>query len=182
MNQKSITIGVYGGLAMIIYGLLTYMAGVETMATWWVGLLAFPVIIAFLVWAGRSAKSANGGYLTLKEAFISIFTAGVVMSVISFIFNVLLYNVIDPELGERLVEQILIKTESMMEGFGVPDSDIDKAITDMEKDLPGQFKLAGQLKSLLQALIFQAILSIVIAAIVKKNPPVFAADSEVIDN
>jgi len=182
MNQKSITIGVYGGLAMIIYGLLTYMAGVETMATWWVGLLAFPFIIAFLVWAGRSAKTANGGFINLKNAFISIFTAGVIMSVISVIFNILLYNVIDPELGERLVEQILIKTETMMEGFGVPDSEIDKAIADMEEDLPGQFSFLGQLKSLLQALVFQAILSIVIAAIIKKNPPVFAADTEIIDN
>lgn len=182
MNQKSITIGIYGGLALVIFTLLIYLAGVETMANWWVGLMVFPVMIAFLVWAGKASRTLAGGYISLKDAFLAVFTAGVVMSLVSLVFNMLLYGVIDPDLGERLAEAVIVKTESMLEGFGVPDSDIDKTISQMEEDLPAQFSLLGQLKSVLSGLVMQAIIAIIIAAIIKKNPPVFAADSEIIDN
>jgi ABC-type antimicrobial peptide transport system permease subunit len=183
MNRNALQIGLYGGITSIIFSLLTYLGGVEMMAKWWVSMLFFPITIAFLVWSGRSEKKSGGGYVTLKNAFIAVFTTGAVMSVIGVLFGILLYQVIDTELPEKMSEAVINNTISMMESFGVPDSEIDNAAKDMEVKMAEGFTVAGQLKSLIWALVTTAILSIIIAAIIKKNPPFgIASDETVIDN
>jgi|GEM_PF-4791208 len=180
MNQKSITIGMYGGLAAITIGLITYFGGIELMTSWWVlGIFMFLPIV-FMIWAGRAARNITG-FISLRDAFISVFIAAVIISFMNAVYGFALVK-IDGELEQKITDQMIYKTESLMEWANTPDSEIDKRIAQLEKDMPGEFSLIGQLKSLLFRLVRLAIISIVIAAIIKKNPPVFTPDSEIIDN
>ena len=58
----------------------------------------------------------------------------------------------------------------MMERFNVPEEDVEKAITKMEAGT----SLIDILKGILFTGLFGAILSAIIGAIMKKNPPEYA--------
>jgi len=119
MNQKAIIYGVIGGLISVAISLLIYLFNPMLFADWWVGLVGFPFTIAILLVLGFAIRKENGGYLKFGEAFLNMLVTGVIMTVISVLFNILLFNVIDPELPAILTEQILQNTAEMMSGFGM---------------------------------------------------------------
>jgi len=83
-----------------------------------------------------------------------------------------LYNVIDPELPQKLTEASLENTREMMTSFGAPEESIDQAVEQARASTEKQFTLTGQLISLVSIFFFSAIMALISAILVKKNPPV----------
>ena len=57
----------------------------------------------------------------------------VVSYVVGSLFNILLYNVIDPSLTEVVTELTIQNTIPMLESFGTPQEAIDAAVIEIEK-------------------------------------------------
>ena len=91
---------------------------------------------------------------------------------IGSISNILLYEVIDPDLAGLLVETSIENTARMMESFGAPSSQIDEALAQMETDLQQQFSALGVIKSYGWGLIIYAVLSLITGLIIRKNEPI----------
>ena len=81
--------------------------------------------------------------------------------------------VIDPEFGQAFADVTIEKTIAMMEGFGAPEVAIEEALTNMEVEFESQSSFLGNLWSMLKGVGFMAVIGLIVAAIVKKNPPVF---------
>jgi ABC-type siderophore export system fused ATPase/permease subunit len=105
-----------------------------------------------------------------KQTFIILLSMLMIATLVSTIWNIILFNVIDTELPKELSERILEETESTMEKWGAPDEVIKDTLKEM-RDLPLQFKPAAQLLSWLKGGLFMAILSVVCASFVKRKNP-----------
>jgi Na+/H+-dicarboxylate symporter len=90
---------------------------------------------------------------------------------ISVIFNILLFNFIDPEAAVTLKEMTLESTAEMMKNFGAPTSEIKKAVEKLEDY--DQFSTLEQLKGSIWSIVGSAIFGLILAAIFKKDKPVF---------
>jgi len=102
-------------------------------------------------------------------AFNFSFIALVVAGLISQIGTALLYNVVDPALPGVLVEQTLENTMAMMEKIGAADAMSSDQIDEMRENAAAGFTPMGQIKAFGIGLIFYAIISLILGAIIKKR-------------
>ena len=155
--------------------MLAYLLNMELLVTWWYGLLIFVLNIVLIVFISLKFRNLNGGYLTFKEAFLVTFGTMAAAGFVAIFFNILLYHVIDPELPGILQEMVINKTVSMMEKFNVDESIIEQTMDEMEAQ--SQFSLNKQLLSFIWVLLFDAVVALIIAAIIKKNKPLFSEEA-----
>jgi hypothetical protein len=106
-------------------------------------------------------RQANGDVFSFGQAFQSLFIIGVISMVIGIVWQVLLYQVIDPGYGERMLETSI----DMAEQFGgeLPAEQIEQ--------MKEQFTLTGQLKGGIWGIGIMALLSLIVSLIIKKNEP-----------
>lgn len=163
----------YGLMLGIVSGVLTlgiYAIDASMMVKWWYGMIALALTILILIFACTDFRKQNEGLASFKDLFFMIIGICVVSSTISTIIGMLLFQIIDPELGSRLNSEIINQTVEMMEKFNTPDDIIDKTVADMEsKD---NFSVTAQLRSwLLGSLIGGIIFGLIFGAIFKKKAP-----------
>ena len=56
-SNVGLTYGVIGGLAMVVFTLCLYLAGVQTFGNWMLGLVGYAIIIAIASMAASKQKS-----------------------------------------------------------------------------------------------------------------------------
>ncbi len=144
MNKVALQYGIIGGVSMLIFSLILYISGMEIYTNWLLLLFSFVILFAVMIIGGLKVRAANGGFLSYQSSFVAVFTIAAVSTLIMTLFNIVLYNVINPELGEIVKEIAIEKTIEMMEGFGLPESEIEKSLAGME-EMDSQFTTGGQL-------------------------------------
>ena len=110
-------------------------------------------------------------FFTFKSAFLTTFFTFVVAGLLGTVFNLLLYNVIDTGLSETLTDASIEQAESMMERFGMPEDQMDEALEKARADATDRFSIGGQLMGFVYGLIFYAVISLIVGAIIKKKNP-----------
>ena len=109
--------------------------------------------------------------MSFKEGFTTYFISALIGVAISVVFNILLFNFIDPEAAVTLKEMTLQSTAEMMKKFGAPTSEIKKAVEKLESY--DQFSALEQLKGSIWSIVGSAVFGLILAAIFKKDKPVF---------
>lgn len=171
--KNAIKPGIYFGLISIILMVLIYLIDPTLIIKWWFGLLMIPVSIAIVCYFGIEYRKSQGGYLPFKDAFIFCLSVFIISGVLSTLFNLLLYTVIDPGLPELITDATVEQTEQMMISFGAPEESIDPALEQVREETPKRFSAIGQLKTFGWSLIGYAVFSLIAGAIVKKKKPEF---------
>jgi hypothetical protein len=170
--NHALKFGLIIGIVNIIIGVLTYMAGESLMVKWWYAIILLAINIGLLVYSGNQYRASLGGYMNFKTAFSVTFLTFVVAGILGTIFNILLMQIIDPELPGRLSKAAIEQTEQMMSNMGAPTDRIDESLTQIEERMEGQFTLMGQIKSFGIGLIIYAVISLILGAILKKSEKV----------
>lgn len=171
--KHGIKYGVIYGVGAIVFTLLLYLINKELTVNTAIT-LGFSLVFgtALMVVAARSAKAENGGILPFGEALITVFLVFVVGSFITSIFTYILMNYIDPSLvqvvQQRAVE-MMEKTASMM-GGEMNEDQLDQMREQMEEQ--STFNISSVLLGWLTNCVIGLIYSLIVAAIVKKNPTV----------
>uniref|UniRef100_UPI0030CA552E DUF4199 domain-containing protein n=1 Tax=uncultured Flavobacterium sp. TaxID=165435 RepID=UPI0030CA552E len=98
----------------------------------------------------------------------TFFIFSIIGILISVLFNILLFNVIDPSLKDSVKELSIEATVSMLKNFGTPSSAIKEAVEKISES--NQFGIVEQLKGSLFSIIFSAIFGLILAAIFKSKP------------
>ncbi len=167
--KKYLTYGAILGLVQAIYLGILYVIGIEALSNFWFTLILFPLsIFLTFLFALRVRKEDFGGFWKFKDAFIAFFVMGAVGGIVTTLWSLLLYNVIDPKLGHDLAEQIMENTLEMMEKWDAPEEQIEKTMDDLA-GLPDDFKPAGLLLSYAKSLVWYAILGMIGGAITRKS-------------
>lgn len=175
-NAKNAAIksGLIVGLVGVIISMLLYVMDATLMVDWKIQILSFVISLFLFVYFGKKYRNEEQeGFMPFGDAFKFNFVAGIVYSIVVGVFSILLFNVIDTELSEVITEQTLETTESMLETFGTPQSDIDKALEDVEKDLEGKFSTVELLKGSWAWLLSAAVYGLIAGAIIQKSRPEF---------
>ncbi|UKT64867.1 DUF4199 domain-containing protein [Pedobacter mucosus] len=133
----------------------------------------FILFIALLVFAGITIRKEIGGFWTFGEAFKSFLIIALILAITATLYNVLLMKFIDPDLPQKAASAIEDAQRTMMEKFGMASEQIDEAIAkagNMEEKLQPSFK--NIFTSFGVSLALYGVLSLILAAILKKNEPV----------
>jgi hypothetical protein len=147
--------------------------------------LMFVIAIALLVILGLDVRRNIGGYWNFGQAFLSLMIIAVISVFIGILLNFILFKFVDPALPSKVNEALQDKITQTLQNAGLDQDKIDqstKQFTDGSSLANLQPTFINELKSFGGAIVLYAILNLIIAACIKKNPPMFASvsDQEVI--
>ena len=169
MRKTAVNYGLVLGLFLIVTTTVMYSIDISLFTTSWVGIVNIIILTGFGVVAAVKNKKMLGGFLTFKETFTSFLITVAVGSFISILFNILLFNVIDPEAKGIITENLIKYTVTMMEKFGTKPADMNKIIEDMRNS--DSFGTVGQLKGYAFNLVLYSIIGLVTALIIRRERP-----------
>jgi len=169
IKSSAINYGLYLGGALSLITIAIWFIDINLMANMWLGIFLLLAIIAFGVVSTAKSKSLNGGFLSFKEAFSSYFITVAIGIAISTVVSMILFNYVDPEAAKQIQQITIDATVNMMEGFGAPAETIAEAVEKIESQ--NQYSLINTAKSLAWGFLFQAIIGLIVAAIMKKSNP-----------
>lgn len=174
MNKYSTPIkyGIIGALVSCITSFTAYMFYRQLFSSFvsqmLVGIIIFGIGVFIPVWGGVTFRAERGGVLSFKDAFLGVFIICALSFAGSGLMTYIIPNIIDPDYAPKLMEMVETTTRESMEKFGAPDDKIEEAM--------GRFKIEnfkpdalGALKSYGGSLIWGAILSLIIAAFIRRR-------------
>ena len=163
--------GLIFGAISIALTAIAYIVDYSILADWKFGIFVLIGLLAATIYAGINYRNQIGGFLEYGKAFQHGFILLAISGIISTLFLILMYTVVDTELPAKLTEVSIENAQKMMENFGMPEDQMDKALEDARKRSEGQFSAIGSIKSYGFALIFYAIVALITSIFVRKNQP-----------
>lgn len=169
IKKNGITFGLILGAFLILRTTLIYTIDINLFVNGYIGFIDIIVTIVLGVVAVAKIKKAFGGFITFKEAFSGFLLTMVIGVVLYSIFNIILFNVIDPDAKTVIREKVIEKTVAMMQGMGTPSDVLSKSVKSMRET--DSFAPAQQLLGLGITIMMYAVVGLIVAAIVKKENP-----------
>ncbi|MEQ1797371.1 MAG: DUF4199 domain-containing protein [Lacibacter sp.] len=160
--------GIISAVVGILMYTILYLGGVKFFMSP-VAYIGYAIPIVFAVLACLKQKKNQGGYLEFSKALKISFGVLVITALTSTIVSYVLMNFIDQEFSQAMQQASMEMTEKMMKKFGAPQDTIDKAIADAAKTNP--FSLSKMALGFAFYCIFWFLISLIVAAIVKKKNP-----------
>ena len=164
--------GLFLGAAGVVIYLLCYIIDIKLLFSSWIGFANIGLIIAATILAVRAERKAQGGYLEFGEVVLTSLGTILVSTLITVAFTYILYNFIQPDLAQKGKEIVMSNAEQMMVKFGAPQSQIDKAMEDMEAQDFSQTPLAA-FKALIATVAIGLVYSLILGIIMRKKRPMF---------
>lgn len=171
LYKHAAKMGAILGAIGIIITVLLYVVDYALMANMWFGLFMIALSFGYVIYAGITYRKEVGGYLSYGKAFQHGYVTLLTSAIVSSIFMILLYGVIDTELPQKLTDVAIENAEAMMVKFGAPQEQIDKSLDEMRRDMPARFSAMGSIKQLGWGLIIYAVISAITSLFVRKNVP-----------
>lgn len=160
--------GGIGGLVYVLYGLVMNMMGMPVPTSLGMMALTFTLIFAIGITVAVLAikhhrNNELGGYVSFGRAFLVGFLVLAIAAVISTVFQMVYVLAIDPGIVD-VAEQNM---EKMLSGFGMPEDALQQSLQGVRDGFtPGKMLLQG----LVYNNIFNAVIALIIAAIMKRKP------------
>ncbi len=167
VKSSAINYGLYLGGILSLITVAIYAIDLSLMVNMWLGIAILIAVIAFGVVSTAKSKGILQGFISFKQAFSSYFITVAVGIIISTVVSAILFNFIDPDAAIFIKEKTVETTISMMEGFNAPAETIAEAVEKIENQ--NQYGFTSILKSLAWGLLFQSIIGLIVAAIMKKT-------------
>jgi len=161
--KTALSHGLFLGLALVLFDYALYLAG-QTEAGYSTWLMYAMLLVAAYLAARRSRDRHMGGYISFGKAFGSGMVVAMVGGTMLGLFVLLLFAVIDP----ALLQELKILAEEAMIEQGLPDEQIEEVSRLMEKFFYKPWFLA--LSTFLQFLLVGSLISLLSAALAKKEP------------
>lgn len=164
----------HGGMAAcisIILSLVGYLLGVEMMVGWQIGAAQMALILVTMALMSRAIRTDEGGYISFGRLFSHTILAALCIVIAQQLFNFFLYNFINPDLVNLVVEVSKDSAAEMLESFNVTGDILDQTMLETEAAVRHSFTLAGILQGILYSMIFWFIPSAIISGVMKRNIP-----------
>ena len=164
-------------LIVVVLGLLMFLLSylVDTSILfkyWWFGIVyQWIVPIGLSIYAISAARRKLNGFISFKSAFGTSAIGLIIGTTIVVFFNALMYNLIDTDFKAEMEEKTIEFTVQLMERMGGADEQIDDSIALLEEK--DQFGWKAQFMGLTFISVFYLLISLIVAAAMKKNNPEF---------
>lgn len=169
IKKNGVTFGIILGLFSVLFTTAIYVIDLKLFTSWWIGLFSIAVAIVIGIALELKTKKQLNGVFPFKDAFTVYFIAALVGTVVSTVYNYILFNIIDPGAKETLKEITMKYTSEMMEKFGAQAEQINEAMKKVAET--DNYSIGNMLFGLAIALVLQAIFGLILAAIFKSKSP-----------
>jgi len=169
IKKNGVTFGIILAAYFVIRTALVYSIDLKLFVSGWFGFVDFIVLLVLTIVAIAKAKKAMGGFISFKEAFTVYFITVLIGLVTYTVFNMLLFNVIDPEAKEIVREEVITKTVETMKSFGGDSAMLKETITKMRET--DSFSIPQQALGLGMGLLMYSVIGLIVAVAMKKNKP-----------
>jgi hypothetical protein len=122
------------------------------------------VVLVYLMIQYR--KEVRGGFASFGQVFSMSFVSGLVSIIIGILFGILMMNVLFPDMKEAMTHMV---EERILNNPRIPESMVDQAVERASKNFEPVRQL---LFGIGFGAFFQAIISLIVAAIIKKEEPI----------
>lgn len=169
IKKNGINYGIAMGIISILITAIIYSVDLKLFINMWLGFAIIATFIAIGVILVSKTKKQLNGLITFKEAFTVYFIAGAIGATMSVLFNILLFNVIDPDAKETLNTYAIEYAVDFMKKMKTPTEAITKAVTDMQKN--DNYSAPSLLKGLVFNFVLSAIFGSILALIFRNKHP-----------
>jgi len=170
--QHTMTWGAITGIVLIVYSLILYLAHQTYNQA--LGFLSYVLLIAGIIIGSIAYRDkVLGGFISYKDAFVTGLLITIFAGILSSFFTFILIRYIDPS----VVEQSMAKAEEKLIARGMSEDDIEMA---MEKSRQFMGSPLMVVVGLLSFAFIGTIISLITAAIVKKEASPFNSGSQAV--
>lgn len=163
--------GLIAAAISVGYTLLAYLVDITLMVNYFAGIGLWIVGLIIFILAVSRAKKQMGGFITFRDAFSTFILAYIIFALISTSFNILLFGVIDTAAAEEIRELTIEAQVELMENIGAPEDQIEENIQMLEEGNP--YGIGSLVQGFFWGIVIYAIIGLIVAAIMKKNPPAY---------
>lgn len=168
VKKNGITYGGYAAAIFVSLLIVMYVVDLSLFTKWYMGTFQFIAIITLGVLAVKKSKTEMSNFISFKDAFTTYFVMIVIGLVVYSLAIILLFNYIDPQAKEVVMEHFMQYTKEMLEKFNSPASVIKETLKEMKKN--DSFSVSNQAISLVFSILFYSVIGLIIAAIFKSKP------------
>lgn len=168
IKQTGIKYGLLLAAIQIGFYIIAYALNIELLVKWWLGLSLMAVALVVFVVAILEARKKLGDVIDFKGAFTTFFLTAAISSALVVGFNIVLFNVIDPELAVTVKELTIKAMVENMQRFNAPASEINKVIDHMETQ--DTYGAATQFKGFFFGLAISCVIGAILSLILKRQP------------
>lgn len=167
-TQAAIKAGLITGLIQLVITFVCYFIDYELLGASWLNISLFVLYSGLIIYFGFQYRAELGGFMNFGTAFQFSFVALIVVLVINTFGSILLFQVLDPSLGEKITDLTMERTLDMMDSFGAGDIPSEQ-LDEMRNGMLEGFSGWGLIKGAGFMLIVYAILALILGAIIKKR-------------
>lgn len=173
-NKHAIRFGIFAGIGTVLFLYLFYWMDKKMMLQPSIVWSTMFLYIIAMYMAPLEERKENEGYLLFKPALKASFLVYIIANGIYTIFNYILYNFLDPGMLE-VQKEYFHEHKEILEGF-LPQSTYEEFVKSLEHL---NYSLGTIISHYFITLIGGFILAVIIANIIKRNPPVFEEEDAV---
>jgi hypothetical protein len=180
LNKTASTNGLIIGIITSAVGIVVYYVMPSMMGSIsfgvGVGLLSLLLYIVFTL----DLRKKVGNYWSFREALKGIFLMAFVAGVVNMLINLIFYKFIEPGAYEKIAGYVGDSMTQNFERFGMDQEKIDQAVAQGLQRLKSQFNpgVMDIFKNLTMQILVQFVMSLIFAAIFKKEHPIFIQKAE----
>lgn len=180
LNKAASTNGVIIGILSTVIGVVTYYVFPSLLGSMSFGIGSLVVSLLIYVFFTLDLRKKIGGFWTFKEALKGIFLMSFIAGIVYSLANVVFYKFIEPGAFEKIAGFMESGMSQTFENMGMEQEKIDEAVAKQIEGIKAQYDptFAQFFKNLGIAVIIQFVMSLIFAAIFKKESPVFASTAE----
>lgn len=180
LNKAASTNGVIIGILSTVIGVVTYYVFPSLLGSMSFGIGTLVVSLLIYIFFTLDLRKKIGGFWTFKEALKGIFLMSFIAGLIYSLANVVFYKFVEPGAFEKIAGFMESGMSQTFENMGMEQDKIDEAVAKQIEGVKAQYDptFAQFFKNLGIAVIIQFVMSLIFAAIFKKEAPVFASTGE----
>lgn len=170
MNNVSIKNGLIGGFLIIILSLISYLINTPFYLHYF-SYISFVLTIYFLYLTGIQIRNNNEGFMSLGLGFKNILLTYIILTLLTTLFQYILYNYIDRSLLDTITNEF---NENIEKGFAQQgkEDQAEEMLSYMQKFIP--FSSVGiTIFYWIVNVAIGALISVIVAAIMKRKNPEF---------
>jgi hypothetical protein len=177
INKLSVKNGLLiGGIYVVLSAIFHIIDPLMAFTNIWVQFLTFVIIIAIVVILAVDVRKKVGGFWNFGQAYRGLIIGTLFITLFSIGYGFVLFKFIDPSLPGKVKDVTVEKLQERLTKAGMDQDKIDKVSEpltngDFEARLQPTFK--NELTNFGVGLLIYAIIDLIIAASIKKEPPLF---------
>jgi len=165
VKKNGITYGVISGFISVLILTVIYATDVMLFISRWITTLKVTVFIGLAILLIVNTKKQLKGVLDFKDTFKTYFIFACISLLITTLFEMLLFNLIDPSLKATLKDLSIKMVTKFLENFNTPIDKINQEVKNIQEN--DQFSVLQLAKGYFSYLLMCSVLGLILAAIFK---------------